>query len=158
MPSNLYADVDVFSEAEATPSKLKTNRSEILTSCRIPLSPSISFSVAVAPCSIMRKNIDGDVGVKYLLCSREGHIVKTNEGNKSTRSAAGEGGGDTVVEEETTLEEEATSWMRRRRWRRRRRHHGLEGDVMDEEALLEKEEATPLLRRRRCWKRRRRRG
>lgn len=35
-------------------------------------------------CSTMRKNQDGNAGVKYLLCSREGNTMNINEGNKIT--------------------------------------------------------------------------
>lgn len=35
-------------------------------------------------CSTMRRTRDGDVGVKYLLYSREGYIVNKNEVSKST--------------------------------------------------------------------------
>nr|GMD18632.1 protein FAR1-RELATED SEQUENCE 5-like [Ipomoea batatas] len=35
-------------------------------------------------CSTMKKNRKGDVEVKYLLCSREGHAMNRNEGTKPT--------------------------------------------------------------------------
>lgn len=34
--------------------------------------------------STMKRTRDGDVGVKYLLCSREGYTVNRNQGSKST--------------------------------------------------------------------------